>query len=666
MPRKGKFLASGSVCALLLAVIGVVLAVGGGSAKADTIVKLSGVKYLTQTVPDTKGGNGYLFVLADSEIIVTDLAGTQIATIDAGDGINAIALSADGGSLYASVTAGANAGSVAAIAVSSIAGGTPQQKFYPLAAGDQPDSLAVQSGKVWVSYGTTVDAVTTTQIGAIDLPAGTFEAAAAPGSWAHSVLLAADPDDTGVLVAVDYQSSAEAETFHTATDPATPLAAQAELGSGGTPCNWLAQVGVMPGGQRFAVACTGVGAYAYNTSDLAADVAFYNANGAGTSLNTGVAVDADGSVAVANRTKLYVYRPNGTLLNTLALGAGDELLEGKGLAWVDVPAGPGLAAGYGVGDAPPYAVHIYAQAEIERPALTLAATATVGFGHPITLHGTSVLPGGTGDMTKVTITRSGPGGSATLSVTPSSSGAFTLTDTPKAVGAFTYTAAVGPVTATATAKVSRDVPALSLAPRNPTVNYKTVLHLTATLGTTYVNRSLTIYAEVNGSGKAKVIAAGKVNAKGQLAVAYAALKSTTFRVAYAGDADDVAVQASTVVAVRAQVREALSGQYGTKKDGGRTYLLYHRAGQVTVAAVVTPDHGGNCVQAETQEFAHGAWHASAKTGCATLSPASKATVRLTVAKAALGLPYRVRVDYRGGSPENAAGASGWEYFMVEK
>jgi hypothetical protein len=661
--RKGKFLASGSVCALLLAVIGVVLAVGGGSAKADTIVKLSGVTYLTQTVPDTTGGNGYLFVLADSEIIVTNLAGTQIAAIDAGDGINAIALSADGGSLYASVTAGANAGSVAAIAVSSIASGTPQQKFYALTPGDQPDSLAVQSGRVWVSYGTTVDAVTTTQIGAIDLADGTFEAAEAPGSWAHSVLLGADPDDTGVLVAADYQSSAEAETFNTT---ATPLAAQAELGSGGTPCNWLAQLAVMPGGQRFAVACTGAGAYAYNTSSFAADVAFYNANGAGAYLNTGVAVDADGSVAVANRTQIYIYKPNGTLLNTLPLGAGDELLEGKGLAWVDVPAGPGLAAGYGVGDAPPYAVHIYAQAEIQRPKLTLTATATTGFGHPITLHGTSVLPGGAGDTTKVTITRSGPGGAAALSVTPSSSGAFTLTDTPKAVGAFTYTAAVGSVTATATAKVSQDVPALSLAPGHSTVNYKTVLHLTATLGTTYVNRSLTIYAEVNGSGKAKVIAAGKVNAKGQLAVAYAALESTTFRVAYAGDADDVAVQASTVVAVRAQVLAALSGQYGTKKSGGRSYLLYHRAGKVTVTAAVTPDHGGNCVQAQTQEFANGAWHASAKTGCATLSPASKATVRLTVAKAALGLPYRVRVDYRGGSPENAAGASGWEYFMVEK
>ncbi len=668
MRRKGKFLASGSACALLLAVAGVVLGVGVGGAKADTIIQLPGVKYLTQAVPDTAGGHSDLFVLADGEIIVTDLAGAQIATLDAGDGIGALALSADGGTLYASVTSGANAGSVAAVTVSSIAGGTPKQTFYPLAAGDSPGSLAVQSGKVWVGYGSTAADVTSYQIGAIDLTDGTFDAAAAGGSWPDNLQLAADPSDSGVLVALDYQSQSEAETFNTAAVPATALAGPAELGSAGTPCSWLAQVAVMPGGQRFAVACTGAGTYAYATGDVATGVAYYNANGTGTSLNTGVAVSPDGTVAVANRTEIYVYKADETLLNTLKLGVGDELLEGKGLAWADAPTGPGLAAAFGVGDAAPYAVHLFIQAELQRPAtLTLTASAPKTFGRPVTLSGSSVLASKAGDTSQVTITRTGPGGSKTLTATPSSKGVFTVTDTPKTAGTYTYTASVGPVSSSkATVKVPRNVPALVLTPGNSTVGYKTVLHLTATLGTTYVNRSLTIYAEVNGSGKAKVIAAGKVNAKGQLAVAYAALESTTFRVAYAGDADDVAVQASTVVAVRAQVREALSGQYGTKKSGGRAYLLYHRAGKVTVAAAVTPDHGGNCVQAETQEFANGAWHASAKTGCATLSPASKATVRLTVAKAALGLPYRVRVDYRGGSPENAAGASGWEYFMVEK
>jgi hypothetical protein len=693
------FQAWGSACALLLATCGVVLAAGAGgaggavhvgdavgaggaggavgagaavgavddgSATADTIIPLPGLTYLSQTVPDTVDGNSYLFIAANSEIIVTSLAGKQSATIDSGDGIDGLALSADGGTVYASVTSGADADSIAAIAVSSVASGTPKQVFYPLAAGDQPGSVAVQSGKVWVGYTPTADAVTTWRIGAIDLAGGgAFEAAATPGSWAAEPLLAADPDGTGVLVAVDHESPTEAASYKTTTDPATPIAARGELGGGASACSYLAQVAVLPGGKQFAAACMGAGVDAYNTADLS-EAASYNANGAGASLTVGVAVNADGTVAVSNRSDIYVYKRAGGLLNTLEIGAGDEITEGNGLAWLNTPDGPALAAAYGVGDSAPYAVEIFDQAE-GRPSVTFTASATTSLGHPIKLSGASRLPSGAADTGQVTITRSGPGGPVTLrAVTPSSAGAFSVTDTPKAVGTYTYTATSGATSATATAKVIRDIPALSVTPASSVVGYKTVVHLTATLGTTHVNRDLTIYAEVNGSGKNKVIASGKVNAKGQLDVAYTALESTTFRVAYAGDADDAPVQASAVLSVRAQVQQALSGQYGTKKFGDTTYLLYHRAGKVTAVIAVTPGHPGGCVELETQEFAKGAWHASAKTGCATLSQGSKATADLTLGKAEVGSRYRVRADYLTNSPANASSASSWEYFMVEK
>ena len=671
MGRKRMLLASGSVCAALLAVTGGVLAVGGasaGGAQADTIIPLPGLTYLTQTVPDTVGGNSYLFVAADSEIVVTSLAGKPIATIDSGDGISGLALSADGGTLYASVTSGAHADSVAAITVSSVASATPEQVFYPLTAGDQPGYLAVQSDKVWVGYNLTADTVTTWQIGAVDLAdAGAFAAAAAPGTWTSEPLLAADPDDTGVLVAVDHESPAEAATYKTTstTAPATALAPQGDLGSGADACSYLSQVAVVPGGKQFAAACMGAGVYAYSTANFG-QAGFYNANGAGDSLTVGVAVNADGAVAVSNRTGIYVYKPGGALLDTLAVGKGDEITEGNGLAWLETAGGPGLAAAYGVGDSPPYSVEIFNQAQ-GQPTVTFTATAKTSFGRPVRLSGTSLLPGGAGDTAPVTITRSGPGGTVTLpTVTPSSAGAFSVTNTPKAVGTYVYTATSGATSASATAKVVQAVPTLSLTPSSSAVGYKTVVHLTATLGATAVNRSLTIYAEVNGSGKGKVIASGKVNAKGRLTVAYTALESATFQAVYTGDADDAAAKASAALSVRAQVQETLSGQYGTRKSGGTTYRLYHRAGQVTVVAVVTPGHPGGCVEVETQEFAKGAWHASAKTGCATLSAASKATVRLALGQAALGSPYRVRVDYLSDSPSNASGASGWQYYLVEK
>jgi phenylalanine-4-hydroxylase len=37
-------------------------------------------------------------------------------------------------------------------------------------------------------------------------------------------------------------------------------------------------------------------------------------------------------VAVSNRADIYVYKPDGALLNTLEFGSGDEITEGEGLA----------------------------------------------------------------------------------------------------------------------------------------------------------------------------------------------------------------------------------------------------------------------------------------------------------------------------------------------
>jgi hypothetical protein len=670
--RNWKFGVPGIAAALLLAVGGVLLAGNGTGARADSVITLpASVTYLNQTLPDTLGGNSYLFIAAQGGIIVRTLAGQQVTAVDAGDGIGALALSGDGGTLYASVNNGAKAG-VEAITVSSIAGGTLQQTFYPLTAGDQPGSIAVQSGKVWVAYSSTAGAVTTVAIGALDLPGdGTFEAAAAPGTWDKPVDLAADPQDAGVLAAVSFDSPAEAATYDTTKDPATPIAAQGALGTGGNACSYLGEVAVVPGGNGLAAGCDGPGAVQeYRTADLATSVTAYNANGGGTSQAIAVAVDADGSVAVANRTAVYVYKANGTLLNTFAITAGNKTDEAYGLAWADTAGGASLVAVSQSVATKAYTAQIFSKAKLLRPALKLAATAKTSFGKPVKLTGTSLLPGGAADTAKVTLTRTGPGGTVSLpAVTPSSAGAFTATDTPPAVGSYSYAATSGATSVAAKATVVKDTPKLTLTPAGSTVGYQSVVQLTATLGATHGNRSLTIYAQVNGGGKGgqvKVIASGKVNGKGQLSVAWTALRSSTFLVKFAGDADDAAVSAAAAASVRAQVTETLSGQYGTRKSGGTTYRLYHRAGKVTVVATVTPAHPGECVKAELQEWVNGAWHASTMTGCAKLSAASKATANLATGAARLGVPYRVRADYVSSSKKNASGNSAWQYLMVEK
>ena len=85
---------------------------------------------------------------ASSGIVVTSLAGDYVTTLDGGDGVEGIAISPDGATLYAALGA---KGKVAAITVSGISGGSPAQSLYALPSGDAPYGVAVQSGKLWVS-----------------------------------------------------------------------------------------------------------------------------------------------------------------------------------------------------------------------------------------------------------------------------------------------------------------------------------------------------------------------------------------------------------------------------------------------------------------------------------------------------------------------------------
>jgi hypothetical protein len=568
---------------LLAGAAGLVTAGAGSVRAADTTISLpASVTYLTQTLPDRVGNGGdltYLFVAANGAILVYNPAGTLLATLDAGDGIGGLAVSDNGETLYASVASGAHAGSVAAINVTASIT-APAQTYYPLAAGDQPASLVVQSGKVWVSYSSTANAVTTVHIGAIDLAnGGKFQAAAAPGSWTSGLDLAADPGDNGVLVAVADQSPAEAATYDTKTSPATTLAARGDLGSGGTACSYPGEVAVVPGGAKFLAGCDGPSSViGYATADIKTGVAAYFANGGGTSQAIATAVDrGSGLVAAANRTTAYVYQPDGKLTGTLTIPAGNKIDEGFGLEWTDVAGVPYLTAVYQSTTTKAYAIELAGEA-------------------PPAQH----------------------------------------------------------------------TPTLKISPASTTVNYATVVHVTATLGKTSASRALTIYAEVNGSGKQTVIAAGQVNAKGQLTVAYRAARSTTFEALFKGDAGDAAVHASTVVAVRAKITQALSGAYGSKKSGQTTYQLYHRTARLTAAITVTPAHPGACVALRVQEFTKGAWRAAAETACTKLGKASKATINLALAKDQLGIPYRVRSDFTANNKTNASNNTPWQYFLVEK
>jgi sugar lactone lactonase YvrE len=536
--RKRNLLILAVACAAPLA------ALTAGAARADTITPITQLSGFNQMVVDASAN--YIFMSGGGSIVVTDLTGKYVATVDAGDGVEGIALSPDGTTLYAALTAGtAVTNTVAAINVSTVTATTPTQTTYALGTGDVPHSLAVQSGTLWVSYQSPTGPGA---IGNIDLTSGTFTAASAPGTWASAPDLAADPSDTGVLVAVlPGTNPAKAATFSTTATTATAKASQATLGATASPCEYEHQIAVVPGGAEFIVACGApVNENAYSTQDLSVRATYDTGN----TYPGGVAVDTDGTVAVSTygpNADVRVYDADGTLLNVFNLGESNQVVAMNGLAWEDTTPGPELAAMEQATG--PFRLEVFDQPKVTRSALTLTTPGTAVIGKAITLTGSLTLSNGAALPAKstVTVTRSGPGGTRKTfpAVSPGSKGGFTVTDKPPATGKYTYTASYagdGQITtsATATATVTVKPYSARLGLRGPSHIYigKSVT-LTGTLvfgsGSVPARTRLTVTRTGHGATRQFTVSTG---AKGAFRVTDtpAATGTYTYAVRYAGSA----------------------------------------------------------------------------------------------------------------------------------
>jgi hypothetical protein len=448
------------------------LALPASGARADSSVTLPQLTNFHQIVVDS--AENYVFLseglsstaLADGTdpgggIVVTNLDGGYVTTLDAGDGVEGLALSSGGGTLYAAIAAKGQ-GAVFAIDVSTVTATNPTQTDYPLGTSDQPYSLAVQSGDLWVSYdaGSVAGAG---GVGEIDLTAASpaFAPVPAMGTWHSAPDLAADPSDQNVLVAAQPGiDPAEAATLDTATD--TAMASQTDLGSGGsgTECSTEDQIAVVPGGTQFIAGCESpetAELYGTGAGGLASPVHGY-AN-AGTDAPDAVAISAGGTVAVGylESQTVDIYQPDGTLLNALSLPA-TGYLANAGLAWsADGSEVFAISQDYTGG----YSLTVFDDPTLTRSTLTLTGPATAVLDSTFTLTGSLTLGSGVVPSgTTVSITRTGPGGSTTPAAIPvTSHGTFTFTDKPTALGTYTYTATYAGVagtieSATATSEVT--------------------------------------------------------------------------------------------------------------------------------------------------------------------------------------------------------------------
>jgi sugar lactone lactonase YvrE len=760
------------------------LALPATAARAGTSATLPQLTGFHQIVVDS--ANDYVFLSegigadpllnganSSTAIVVIDLTGSYVTTLDAGDGVEGLALSSDGNTLYAALAA---KGQVAAIdvAAGSITSTTttPTQTLYGLGTGDVPYSVALQSGKIWVSYDTGVAG--SGAIGAIDPASSTFESAAVPSdTWYYAPDLAADPADNNVLAAADPSlNPAPAATFRTATDPGTALAAWGSLGSGssGTSCSDENQLAVLSGGSTLVAACAyPTYVYTFSTADLSNPVASGPTfETPGTGKPNALAIGATGTVAVGTGSAIDVYKPDGTLLNVVSLPSSAALAD-AGLAWsadgtelfavtdtagaysltvFDTPtvtgstlrlsgpsgavldtsltltgsltlvngaalptdgtlsitrSGPGGATSpvpvtvgsdgsFTFADTPtatgdytytatysgdtstaPATATFSVTVGLNKATITLSSPGVVTFGANVTIAGkmsltTGAPPTGTG----LTVVRTEAGSTAkkTYSVTTRAGGSFTVTDSRPAIGKYTYTATYAgnsttpKATAALTVTVERTAPILTITTSAPNVTYGKPVTVTATLRSTFSDRTVSIYAGPAGQAH-KLLKTAAVNAKGNLSVSYTPARDTTFFAVFSGDAHNTARTVSRAVGVYVQVYMSLSGYFKTVKISGTTYQVYHHTAHLNTYSRVVPNKSGECVKLEVQQYdSQIGWFPNTTFGCFTLNKSSVYATYLLLTQAA-GARYRIRTDYvRGKDGNNLSTDGSWVYFEV--
>jgi hypothetical protein len=663
------------VTAVLVAAGACVLAIlPAGTSLADSSATLP-ITSFGQMVVDT--AHGHIFFsqgsASENSILVTTLTGQTVTTISGQDGVMGIALSADGSTLYAALSASDE--------VSAISTATLQQTAtYALPSGDAPQSLAVQSGKLWVSY--TTSTPQTAAIGDIDLTAATpaFEAQSTMGGWSEAPELAADPGNSGVLaaLAVDaYVSTGSIATYNTTPDPASVLT---QSGWPGDDCGNAGGLAVVPGGADYLLSCSSQyqAAGVFSTTD-GSQQGTYAAN----YFPDAIALDSNGDVAIGTEAvnnggipgpDLYVYGQGSfTALNALNVNIpyNGQLVSG-GLAWA--PDGSELFAVIAANDTgtPTYSLQTVSEPTVTRSSLTLTGPSTAYITHAVTLTGSLGLSAGTMPAgTQITVTRTQAGSTATktFAVSTASDGSFQLTDTPPAAGKYTYTAAfagttaITPATVTQAVNVLKMPVALSISASRTLVAYHSTVHLTIRLGTTYTSRTVLVYAHDLSKPRASLLRKASIGRSGTLAMSYRALHTTVFSVVFAGDARYAARTVTRTVTVRVGVSEHLSGYYGTRGK----YYLFASSSELYAHATVAPDKHGQCVMFEVQEHYQGSWQQVNDFSCIKLSRSSTVVGKFGLSHADRGFPYRIRADFahKASDRSNANNDSGWIYLEIE-
>ncbi|MFD3723733.1 Ig-like domain repeat protein [Streptomyces sp. NPDC058671] len=602
------------------------------------------------------------------KVVATDFAGTVLSTVTGLPGVTGLALSADAGSVYAAVP-----GADAVVALDAQAG--TERARYATGEGTDPQYVALAGGKIWFGYGNGDHG----DIGSVDTSGA--EPVVALGQdtelrYSGAPRLVSSPTDPNAFAAMSsYYHRFLLGAYDASTGTATRTArTAADVGSVGM-ANDLAYT---PDGGRLITATAGNRHRVWRATDMA-ELPSYASEYHGVA----VAVAPDGTVAAGSdapyNPDVFVYRPGETKAvrqydfpGTGTSSGGDGLAHGA-LAWE--PGGSRLFAVTSASSGDSVRLHVLDTPTKSLPTVTVKVPATVAVLKPVTVSGTVAATLGLPASTPLTVTRYDaefPKGKALGTRKLGANGTFSFADTPTAAGNVTYRVTyTGDAThmgasGTAVVKVTPFKTPLALDRNRLTVNYGTDVTYTASLGWSYRNRVVEIWADPYGTEPKRLLKRGTVNSAGKLSVTTKMTRDTWVTAYFAGDTRSGSAYVGSTVYTRAGVATSLSRHYKWSKIGTIWYQSYHQTGDVLVTAWNNP-YPGRETKYEVQVWYAGAWRTGSE-DFVRLNGGGMAYVVFD-GEGAAGIRARVRtayVDGVSGDNVNTTVHGAWKYFNITR
>ncbi|MFE5912000.1 Ig-like domain repeat protein [Streptomyces wedmorensis] len=625
-------------------------------AAADSVVPL-GVGSMGDMVVDGVHQRLYFSDTYSNRVVVTDFAGAFVKAIDNLPYVRDLDLSADSGTVYAALQ---NADKLVAIDTAQLA----VTAEYPTGEGTKPSTVESADGRLWFGYGENWDS----ELGSVDLTTAepTVSLALSAGAdWSSTPTLRTDPAAPGTLVAADgHISSGPIVVYDTASG--TPVIRTRTERDG-----FVKDIEIAPDGKSVVAADRVTSLTRLSLTDLS-ELEHFPVSWSAES----VAVAPDGTVAGGTWDRddvgdLFVFA-GGSAAPASVRDTQSWLPYGR-MEWAPdstrlfVPVQqPGQSA---------YALRIYTSPKHHTSSVTVKVPATVAVLKPLTVSGTvaSTLPPPAG--TPLTVTRYDaefPRGKPLGTRPLGANGAFAFADTPLAAGNVTYRVTyAGDATrigasGTAVVNVTPFKTALTLDRNRLTVNYGTSVTYTASLGWTYRNRVVEIWADPYGAEPRRLLKRGTVDSAGKLSVTTKMTRDTWVTAIFAGDTRSGWAKAGSTVYTKAGLTTSLSRHYKWSKIGTIWYQTYHQSTDVLVTAWNNP-YPGRKAKVELQVWYAGAWRSGA-TDYVSLTSGGMAYVNLD-ANGAEGVRARLRtayVDTESGDNVNTTVYGGWKYFNVTR